>query len=86
MRKRVNVTLSEKTIELIDRVSEKGDRSRLIDEAVRYFVREHGKASLRQLIKQGALANAERDREIAQEWFSVDESLWTQSTWRKSKR
>ncbi len=31
MRKRVNITLPEETLELIDRVTEHGDRSRFID-------------------------------------------------------
>jgi CopG family transcriptional regulator/antitoxin EndoAI len=86
MRKRVNITLPEETIELIDRVSEKGDRSRLIDQAVRYFVREHKKASLRELIKQGAVANADRDLALAKEWFEVDESLESQRAWPKRRR
>ncbi len=47
MRKRVNITLSEETLMLIDRVSERGDRSRLIDEAVRFFVRAQRRTSVR---------------------------------------
>ena len=34
--RRINITLSEDTLALLDRVVSKGDRSRLIDEAVRY--------------------------------------------------
>src|SRR5262249_30403362 len=33
--RRINITLSEDTLALLDRVASKGDRSRLIDEAVR---------------------------------------------------
>ena len=36
MRKRINISLPEETLELIDRVTEHGDRSRFIDEAVRH--------------------------------------------------
>ena len=41
MHKRVTVTLPEETIRLIDRSANHGNRSRFIDEAVKYFVREH---------------------------------------------
>lgn len=36
MRKRINISLPEETLELIDRVTEHGDRSRSVDGAVRH--------------------------------------------------
>jgi hypothetical protein len=36
MRKRINISLPEETLELIDRVTEHGDRSRSIHGAVRH--------------------------------------------------
>ena len=44
MHRRLNVTLLEETIRLIDRTVSSGNRSGFIDEAVRYFVRAHGRA------------------------------------------
>ena len=44
---RINITLPEEMLELIARVTEHGDRSRLIDEAVRHYIRETGRANLR---------------------------------------
>ena len=40
MHRRINVTLPEETLQLLERVTKKGDRSRLIDEAVRRYVDE----------------------------------------------
>ena len=74
--RRVNVTLPEETIQLIDRSASHGNRSRFIDEAVRYFVRQHGRAKLRQLLEEGAERRAARDLAIAEEWFSVDNDAW----------
>jgi metal-responsive CopG/Arc/MetJ family transcriptional regulator len=50
MRKRVNIPLPEETLELIERVTEHGDRSRFIDEAVKHYVEHIGRTNLRSLI------------------------------------
>ena len=69
MRKRINVTLPEETLGLIDRVVQPGQRSRLINEAVQYYVEAKGRANLREQLREGAVRRSERDLEIAQEWF-----------------
>jgi CopG family transcriptional regulator/antitoxin EndoAI len=74
--RRVNITLPEGTIRLIDRSATNGNRSRFIDEAVRYFVREHGRANLRRLLEEGAARRAERDLAVADEWFPADNAAW----------
>jgi CopG family transcriptional regulator / antitoxin EndoAI len=50
MHKRLNVTLPEETIRLIDRSAHRGNRSRFIDQAVKYFVRDRGRTHLRRLV------------------------------------
>jgi len=72
MHRRINVTLPEETVHLIERVSPKGDRSRLIDLAVKRYITEIGRAKLRKKLKEGALRRAERDRNLAEEWFLLD--------------
>ena len=76
MHKRVNVTLPEETIRLIDRAAERGDRSRFINAAVKYFVRERGRTELKRLLEEGAERRAARDLAIAEEWFPVDKDAW----------
>ena len=76
MHRRINVTLPEETVELIDRVSRKGDRSRLIDHAIRRYISEIGRANLRKKLKEGALHRAPRDRKLAEEWFLLEEEAW----------
>ena len=76
MSKRVNIILPDATLKILDRVAAKGDRSRFISQAVLHYVQTHGAANLRERLKQGALANAKLDLEIAEEWFPVEQEAW----------
>jgi CopG family transcriptional regulator/antitoxin EndoAI len=73
MTKRLNITLPERTVTLMDRVAGKGQRSRLIAEAVERYVEEEGRAKLRKRLREGAEARATRDLELAEEWFALDD-------------
>ena len=76
MSKRINVVLADETVAVLDRVAAKGTRSRFIDQAVRHYVETEGKRSLREQLKTGYRANAERDLAIAAEWFPLEEEAW----------
>ena len=76
MYQRINVTLPEETLGLIDRLIEKGERSRFIDCAVRHYVEAVGQANLKQQLKEGAFKRAERDLRLAEEWFPLEEEAW----------
>jgi CopG family transcriptional regulator/antitoxin EndoAI len=76
MNKRINVVLPVEIIKVLERVAPRGNRSRLISEAVLHYVESRAKSNLAERLKAGALANARRDLEIAQEWFSLDEEGW----------
>jgi len=73
--RRLNVTLPLGTVQLLDRVAKKGDRSAFVNQAVHYYIKEVGTANLRQQLQQGALARADRDATLAGEWFSLDEEV-----------
>lgn len=74
--KRVNITLPEETLLLIDRLAKKGTRSTFLDQAAHFYIKEVGRAHLRDHLRRGARIHASRDRSLAEEWFSVDEELW----------
>ena len=76
MPKRINIVLPEDTLRLLDEVAPKGTRSQLISEAVRHYVTSRAKRNLGARLKRGAVANAQRDLDIAQDWFSLDEEAW----------
>lgn len=90
MSKRINIILPDKTVAVLDRVATKGTRSRFIDRAVRHYVQSHGRASLREQLKAGYQANADRDLAMAAEWFPLEEEAWQTSeasrTTKKSKK
>ena len=76
MQQRINITLPEETLGLIDRVTRKGDRSRFIDRAVKHYVGTIGRANLKKRLKEGAIKRAERDLRLAEEWFTLEEEAW----------
>ncbi len=80
MNKRINVLLPETTIQALDRVATKGTRSRLVSDAVLYYIRARGKENLREQLKAGYRANAAENLKIAAEWFPVEEQAWQTAT------
>ena len=76
MHRRLNITLPEDTVRLIERVAPKGDRSHFIAEAIRFYVSETGRANLKKRLREGAFRRAERDRKLSQEWFFIEEETW----------
>jgi CopG family transcriptional regulator/antitoxin EndoAI len=76
MHRRINISLPEETVALIDRMAKSGDRSRFIDEAIKHYVQEVGRGKLREQLKEGALRRAQRDLALAEEWFGLDDEAW----------
>ena len=74
--KRINITLPESTVAMLESVAGKGDRSRLIDEAVRLYVEELKQKSLKQQLEEGAIARAERYLKMSQEWSHLEDEVW----------
>lgn len=75
MNKRLNITLPQETVRLMDRIAGKGQRSRLIDQAVHHYVEQESRNTLRKRLQEGARARAERDLQLAAEWFAIDDAL-----------
>ena len=86
MNKRINVILPTTTVAVLDRVATKGSRSALIDRAIRHYVETQGRQNLRERLKQEALVNAERDLQMAAEWFPLEEEAWQIAQSRKRKK
>ena len=75
-RKRVNITLPHRTLQLLEHVAGKGERSGFLDRAVHFYVKETSRANLKKRLKSGAIAHASRDQSLADEWFFIDEKAW----------
>ena len=76
MARRLNISLPEETVRLLDRVAAKGERSYVIAEAVTRYVADVGRAHLRKQMKKRAMERADLDLKIAEEWFLLDEEAW----------
>lgn len=74
MQRRINVSLSEEAVRLLDRLAPKGDRSRFLDDLVKRTARD--RAALRARLKEGYVKRAGRDREIAAEWDPLADEVW----------
>lgn len=70
--RRLNISLPERTVELIDRIAGKGQRSALIDRAVLRFVQQESRANIRAQLAEGARDRAARDLQLAEEWFPIE--------------
>jgi CopG family transcriptional regulator/antitoxin EndoAI len=86
MTKRINVILPAETIKVLDRVAPKGNRSRLIDQAVLFYVRTKSRENLRERLKQGYLANSKENLKLAQEWFPLEEEAWQKAKTKKRQK
>lgn len=80
MHQRLNITLPERTVQLLDRVAKRGNRSRLIAAAIESYVAEVGRKELRRRLKQGAIRRSERDVGLAAAWFQLEEEAWPASS------
>jgi len=73
---RLNITLPAKTVEMLETVAEKGNRSTFIDLAIKNQIRETRKQELCEQLKAGAIANAERDLAMVREWGQIRDETW----------
>ncbi len=74
--RRINISLPEETYQLLGQASKKGNRSRLIDQAVRHYVGSLGRTKLRAAIKEGAIKRAARNLQMSKDWFHLEEEAW----------
>jgi CopG family transcriptional regulator / antitoxin EndoAI len=72
MYRRLNVSLPEKTLRLLNSATKVGNRSRLVDLAIRHYLKTVGAARFRILLEEGYRRHAKRDRSVAAEWSSLD--------------
>ncbi|MGB7067918.1 MAG: hypothetical protein WBD22_00300 [Pyrinomonadaceae bacterium] len=74
--KRINITLPESTVAMLESLAGKGSRSTFINEAIKERAKKLKQQNLRELLKEGAIVHRERDLAIAREWFHLEEELW----------
>ena len=74
--RRLNITLPESTVALLETVADKGARSTFINTAIKSYIQQTKQEILRESLKNGAIARSQRDVSLTEEWFDVEEELW----------
>jgi metal-responsive CopG/Arc/MetJ family transcriptional regulator len=77
---RVNITLPAQTIQYLNELAVKGQRSQLINQAVIFYIQEMGRANLRKHLKHGVLHHRKRDLSLAKDWFALEQESWNKNT------
>jgi CopG family transcriptional regulator/antitoxin EndoAI len=75
-RKRVNVSLPVTVLNMLDELAPNHRRSQFIAEAVMNYAAEVKARELAERLKAGYLARAERDRQIAEEWYPLEQEAY----------
>ena len=86
MSKRINIVLPETTIQTIDRIVKPGQRSRFINQAVDHYVANRSAEALRAKLERAAIRDRDLDREVAADWFAVDQESWQRLDKPKGRR
>jgi len=76
--KRVDFTLPIETITLLGQAVPRGKRSELVDQALRVYIRHLKQKDLQQTMRKEALADADDNLQIVEEWSAVDNETWKQ--------
>jgi len=74
--RRINITLPESTVAMLETVADKGERSTFIDAAIKNSIRSIKQNSLREQLKEGAIARAEQNLRMADEWSHLEDEVW----------
>ena len=64
MYQEINLHLPDDTLVEIDRLAPQCDRLLFINKAIQFYIVESNKQAMRDLLKEGAIARAERDLDL----------------------
>lgn len=76
MYQKINITLPEQTAYLLEQMTDKENRNKFVEDAVKYYIEYTGKIRLREQLKEGAVRRAERDLKLSQEWNDLEDNTW----------
>jgi CopG family transcriptional regulator / antitoxin EndoAI len=71
----VNIQLPDEIFHLLDELSSKGDRSSIVTAAIQHYVQFLQKENLREEVKLGAIERSDRDRQLTEDWFALEEEV-----------
>lgn len=75
MHRQINIALPEETMQLIEQTMPQIELECLIDDAVKNYIAQYARTSLRDELKEGAIRRQERDVNLAKDWFYLEEEI-----------
>jgi metal-responsive CopG/Arc/MetJ family transcriptional regulator len=69
---KLTISMPLSVFNLLNEVAEQNKRSKLITEAVKLYARELKQKALKDRLREGYQARAERDKAIAEEWIALE--------------
>ncbi len=68
--------MPESTVAILEMIASKGSRSTFINEAIQVHAKSIKQNSLHEQLKKGAIARAERNLQMAEEWAALEDEVW----------
>lgn len=75
-REKVTLSLPKEIMDAVRRETVPRGYSRFIAEAITYYLRERERKALRERLTQGYQATAQADRELSEEWLTLEVDAW----------
>ena len=73
---KVTLTLPKELMENVREIAPSRGVSKFVAEAIEFFIETQQRRALRERLVYGYKVNAEKDREINQEWETIDDETW----------
>ena len=72
---RLTISMPVTIFKLLEEVTEKNKRSKLIAEAVEIHINELKRKAMRERLIKGYQIRTERDKNMAEEWFNIEHDV-----------
>ncbi|NEP81131.1 MAG: hypothetical protein F6K39_25020 [Okeania sp. SIO3B3] len=76
MERKLNITIPEATMQLIEETMPQENLEQLINKALNFYIKQNLSENLKEELRIGAIKRAERDLQLAEEWYELEEEAW----------
>ncbi|NEQ39179.1 MAG: hypothetical protein F6K40_24175 [Okeania sp. SIO3I5] len=76
MDRKLNITIPEATMQLIEETMPQENLEQLINKALNFYIKQNLSENLKEELRIGAIKRAERDLQLAEEWYELEEEAW----------
>ena len=76
MDRKLNITIPEATMQLIEEKMPQENLEQLINKALNFYIKQNLSENLKEELRIGAIKRAERDLQLAEEWYELEEEAW----------